>query len=246
MLIRDKSRITRMLILLSILRGKKKLKEIAEDIGITIQGVSEYVRTMESEALLKDGEVSMEGLKFISQAIEEMGEFLAEASRLIRKMQVVEAIADEDINEGTRVGLVMKDGYVHAHMREEESMGIAINSAKRGEDVAVSNLTGVLEIDYGKINVYALPASEEGGIKKVPKEKIKRIVSEEAKVGVCGAVAYLALRDLRIDFEFSAVNAAIDAYYRGISTNLFVSHHMLPHVLQTLEDRGVPYHLKAL
>ena len=90
---------------------------------------------------------------------------------------------------------------------------------------------------------------EEGGSRRVKKSSIaKALKSEEnSKVGVCGVVPYLAVKDItNIDFQFSAVNAAIDAHYRGISTILFVSHNMLPHVLKTLEERNVPYSLDTL
>ncbi len=249
MILRDKSKITKVLILLELLKGRKKLREIANEIDITVQGVSEYIRAMEKEGLVKEGSVTLQGLEFLSDAIEEMGDFVAKANGVMKKVKVIEAIAGEDIEEGEEVGLFMENGYIHAYRRESSSKGIALNSAMRGEDVGVTSLRGVLKIDYGKITVYALPPVEEGGSRAVDRERIRRIIEKRKgeKIGVCGVVAYLAVKDIvEIDFQFSAVNAAIDAHYRGISTMLFVSQSMLPHVLRVLEEKGVPYKLEKL
>jgi predicted transcriptional regulator len=43
MILREKKELTEMLILIEILHEKKKIKDIADTIGITIQGVSEYL-----------------------------------------------------------------------------------------------------------------------------------------------------------------------------------------------------------
>ncbi len=249
MILRDKSKITKVLILLELLKGRKKLREIAKEIDITVQGVSEYIRTMEREGLVKEGSVTLKGLEFLSDAIEEMGDFVAEANSVMKKVKVIEAIAGEDIDEGEEVGLFMEDGYIHAYRRESSSKGIALNSARKGEDLGVTALQGVLRIDYGKVRVFSLPPIEMGGTRAVNREKLKKVLENRRgeKIGVCGVVAYLAVRDLaKIDFQFSAVNAAVDAHYRGVSTMLFVSQSMLPHALRILEEKGVPYELETL
>ena len=248
MILRDKGKITKTLILLELLRGKKKLKEIATDIDITVQGVSEYIRNMEREEYVKGAKVTIQGLKFLSNSLDEMGDFLENANKILKKLQVVEAIAGEEIEEGDAVGLFMEKGYIHAYHRTSSSIGTAMNTAHANEEIGVTNLRGVLNIDYGSIKVCALPSIEEGGTKNI-RGKIKNILKNNKweKIGVCGAVAYIALKDIvSIDFEFSAANAAIDAHYRGISSILFVSHTMLPHTLRTLEERGVSYILEKI
>ena len=249
MILRDKGKITKMLILLEILRGRKKLREIAEHIDITVQGVSEYIKILEREGLLKDWELTIAGLEFLNNALDELGDFVSESNAVLKKMQVIEAIAGERIEKGEKVKLVMENGYIHAYRGEGNSTGTAMNSADKGEDVGVTELRGVLEIEYGKVKIYAMPSIEEGGTKKINPRKIEKIIEENkgAKIGVCGVVAYLAVRKIaKIDFQFSAMNAAIDAHYRGISTVLFVSHSMLPHVLKTMEEKGVPYTLEKV
>ncbi len=246
-ILRDKGKITEMMIILSLLKGKRKLREIAEDVGITVQGVSEYMKILESENLVEDGKPTHEGMEFLYSALEEIGDFLHDANRIIGKIKVTEAIAGEDIEKGNEVGLFMENGYLHAYKKESTSMGIAINDARKGEDVGVENLKGILNINYGKIDVYVMPSIEEGGSRGVNKEKLQKLLKENGKIGVCGIVANIAIKNItKIDFEFGSVYAAIDAAYRGIDTVLFVSHEMLPYVLREISERGVNYEVHSV
>ena len=243
--LRDKSKITEMMILLSLLRGNRKLKDIAKDVDISLQGVSEYLKILESSGFLKNGNVTPKGMEFLYTSLEDIGDFVHEANKIIGKIKIAEAIAGENIKKGDKVGLFMENGYVYAYKKESSSMGIAAMDAKKGEDLGVKNLKGIMEIDYGKIDVYVMPEISEGGSRKVDKEKIRKLIKGDKKVGVCGAVAYITLRDIaKIDFEFAAVNSAINAAYRGISTLLFVSHEMLPYTLRILEDSDVKYEVR--
>ncbi len=243
--LRDKSKITEMMILLSLLRGNRKLKDIAKDVDISLQGVSEYLKILESSGFLKNGNVTPKGMEFLYTSLEDIGDFVHEANKIIGKIKIAEAIAGENIKKGDKVGLFMENGYVYAYKKESSSMGIAAMDAKKGEDLGVKNLKGIMEIDYGKIDVYVMPEISEGGSRKVDKEKISKLIKGYKKVGVCGAVAYITIRDIaKIDFEFAAVNSAINAAYRGISTILFVSHEMLPYTLRILEDSDVKYEVR--
>ena len=246
-ILRDKGKITEMMIILSLLKGNRKLKEIAEDVGITIQGVSEYMKILESEGLIKDGKPTHYGIEFINSSLEEIGDFLHDANRIIGKIKVTEAIAGEEIKKGDEVGLFMESGYLHAYKKESSSMGVAINDANRGEDVGVKNLRGILNINYGKIDVYVMPSIEEGGSRNVKWDRIKKILKDRKKIGVCGIVAYISLKDhIPIDFEFGSVYAVIDSAYRGIDSILFVSHEMLPYALRIISERNVKYEVHSI
>ena len=246
-ILRDKGKITEMMIILSLLKGKRKLREIAEDVGITIQGVSEYMKTMESLNLIKEGKPTHEGMEFLYSSLEEIGDFIHNANRIIGKIKVTEVIAGERIMKGERVGLFMKNGYIYAYKRESSSTGVAINNAGEDEDLGVENLKGILGIDYGKISIYVMPSIEEGGSRSVKKDKIKKLLKEDKKIGVCGTVAYVVIKALAtIDFEYGSVYAAIDAAYRGVDTILFVSHEMLPYVLRVISEKGVNYEVHSV
>jgi putative transcriptional regulator len=246
-ILRDKGKITEMMILLSLLKGRRKLKEIAEDVGITVQGVSEYMKILESEGLIKDGKPTPQGIEFINSSLEEIGDFLHNSNKIIGKIKVTEAIAGERINKGDEVGLFMENGYLYAYKRESSSMGIAVNDADKDEDLGVKNLRGILKIDYGKIDVYVMPPIEEGGSRVIKRGKLNKILKDGRKIGVCGISAYVAIRrQISIDFEFGSVYAAIDAAYRGVDSILFVSHEMLPYVMRIISERDVKYEIHSI
>ncbi len=247
MILRDKGSITKTLILLEILQGRRKLKDIAANIDITVQGVSEYIKTMEKDGLLEDGQLTLKGLEFLDRALGELGDFVHSAEKIINKVSVTEAIAGEEIKEGDPVHLTMENGYLHAYRGEGESTGTALNSAREGDAVAVSNLRGILKVKYGKIEVYSLPPvnKQKGGLDS----EIKNVLAlrKSWKIGVAGVFAYLKVKKhAKIDFEFSAANSAVDAYYRGISSVIFTSHERIASVLETLNRKNVEYSLKSL
>ncbi len=246
MILRDKGRITETLILLSMMRGNRKLKDISVDVGITVQGVSEYMKGLESKGFVKDGAITPEGLEFLYSSLEELGDFIHEANKVIGKIRVTEAIAGEDIEEGEEVGLFMEGGYIHAYKKPSPSTGIAVTSARKGEDIGVANLKGIMDIEQGRITVISLPPVEEGGSRLVPRDRIAKLLNgNKEKVGVCGPVAKVTLRDFKVDFEFGSVKAAIDAAIRGISTILFVSHEMLPYAVKEISESGVKYEVRC-
>ncbi len=243
MILRDKSKITKMLILLELLRGRGKLKEIAEAIDITVQGASEYLKVLESEGLVKNWKITPHGWEYLDSALEELGDFVHDANKIMKRKKIAEAIAGEKIKKGDRVGLFLENGYLHAYHRESSSVGIAINDAEIGEDVGVSNLRGIVDIKFGKITAVLMPPVEEGGSRAIDIQRIRDFTKSNIgkKIGVCGVVAHVALKGLPVDFEFSSANAAVEAAYRGFDTILFISREMMPYTLRILEESGVNF-----
>lgn len=244
MILRDKGKMTKMLILLSILKGNKKLKDIAEDVGITMQGVSEYVKELESEGHIKNGKITPFGMEFLYDTLEEIGDFVHDAGKLIGKIRVTEAIAGEEIRKGDRVGLFMENGYIYAYRRASPSTGVAIMDAKSGEDLGVKDLQGIMDIEYGEIEVFVMPPISDGGSRKVDVDRIRMLIenNKDRKIGVFGVVPHVLFEKIGdVDFEFGAVHAAIDAYFRGLSTMLFISHELLPYTVKLLAERDVKY-----
>ncbi len=249
MILRDKGKITKMLVLLSILKGNRKLKDIADDVGITVQGVSEYMKSLESEGYIKNGKITPSGMEFLYAILEEIGDFVHDVGKLIGKIRVTEAIAGESIRRGDRVGLFMENGYIYAYKRDSPSSGVAIMDAEPGEDVGIKDLQGIMDIEYGEIEVFVMPPISEGGSRKIDVKRVKALVegNKDKKIGVFGVVPHVIFEKIgNVDFEFGAVYAAIDAYFRGLSTLLFVSYELLPYTVKLLSDRDVKYVLRNI
>ena len=240
--VRDKKRITKTLILLEVIKGARKLKEIADVIGITNQGVSDYVREMVEEGLLtNDLKITMEGVEFIEKNIKSMDSFLKEANRRLQMVKIVDAIAAENIKAGDEVGLFMYGGRIMAHRKKEDSMGVAVNSAREGEDVGVKSLKGILKIERGKIKICVLPSISEGGSRSVNIEKLRSMVKERFDLyAAYGSVAIVVMKKMGIKsfVEFASPQVCVEASLKGLNCVLLVSKDYLAHVIREITSSG--------
>ncbi len=240
-MIKRKSEITKMSILIEIMHGKKKIKDIAKSVNITIQGVSEYIKHMIKEGLLdKNMNITPAGTEFVYKKIEELRNYV---TGVIKDMEIInstEAIAGENIEAEDIVGLFMEDGYIHAYKKESRSRGKASYGALKGEDLNVENLEGILDLKMGGITVVRLPSSKEGGSRNVNMNEIMKIIDGHQKIGVIGAVALVTIRKagLKVDFEYGVTRASQEAAHRGISTVIFVSSDLFKYVIEELESES--------
>lgn len=239
--LRDKSGLTKALILLEMLRGAKKLREIANAVGVSTQAVSEYLHEMIEESLItEDLKITVNGVEFLEQKIRGLELFLKEASRKLYMIRVIDAIADEDISEGDEVGLFMRNGRVMAHHAKEDSVGIAINSAVKGEDVGVTSLRGIIRIDRGRIKICVLPSISEGGSRKVDTDRIREILKRYEVRVAYGSVAIAVFNKLGIgDFiEFASSYVCVDCALKGLDVIMLVSKDYLPYVIREINSLG--------
>ncbi len=246
MIIREKSELTKMLILIELMHGKRKIREVAKTINITVQGVSEYIKIMKKEGLVtKDLNVTKKGSSFVHEKAEELRVYVVNLLNELNIISVTEAIAGEDLNENESVGLFMENGYIHAYRKNSKSMGVTISSAKKGEDVGVKDLTGIMDINMGKIVVCLLPSINDGGSKNVDPGRLKEVVKEFDKIGIYGIVPYISLKNagIKIDFEYASIRAAQEASHRGLKTIIFISKDLFKYALPELESpkQGLSY-----
>jgi putative transcriptional regulator len=240
MILREKKELTEMLILIEILHEKKKIKDIADTIGITIQGVSEYLKLLKNEGYIdNDLKIKKEGILFISEKTEELRDYISLLLNEVKIINITEAIAGEDIKKDSLVGLFMEKGYIYAYNRVSSSSGTALNSANKGEDLSIGSLSGILSLSMGTIKIFTLPNSYEGGSKKVDKKSVDAVLKyKHDKIGVYGIVPYVTLKKygVNIDFEFDTARSSIEAAHKGLNTIIFVSRDLLKYVIDDLEN----------
>ncbi|MEM0160730.1 MAG: winged helix-turn-helix transcriptional regulator [Thermoplasmata archaeon] len=240
MILREKKELTKMLILIEILHGKKKIKDLADTIGITIQGVSDYLKQLKNEGYIdSELKIKKEGFLFISEKTEELRDYISLLLNEVKIINITEAIAGEDIEKNSHVGLFMKKGYIYAYLKDSSSTGTALNSAKKGEDLSIGSLSGILSLSMGAIKIFTLPNSYEGGTKKIDKKSIDAVLKyKHDKIGVYGIVPLVTLKKygINIDFEFGTTRSAIEAAHKGLNTIIFVSRDLLKYVIDDLED----------
>jgi putative transcriptional regulator len=261
-ILRDIREATKLLILLEIMtHSHSRMKTIAEKMGMTVQGVSDYLRSMREEGLIHRAggvyEATIKGVEFLHEKFKELREFVERSYRDMRILDICSAVAGEDIREGDRVGLFMERGYLVAYPgRDSSSQGRALYSSKKGEDVAVVELEGIVELAPGRITVLRIPGSRDGGTGVVDMRHARRLLADhpDAKIAVNDIIGWALARklDLRVDFEFGTVPASIEAAQRGLDVVLLASEDSAADVVSAIEaaneglEEKIPYEVVAL
>jgi len=224
--LRDVRLSTKVLILYELARGRGKgQRELASALGVTPQMVSDYLKLMEGEGLVKregrDVGPTVAGVEFLKGRLQELGDFTYRAMREVNVIDACAAIAAEDLREGERVVLELRDGTIFAMPGEKgASRGVASRSAKAGEDLAVRGLEGIMELRIGTVTVAALPSAVEGGTAKADLKRLRARLAgvKGAVVAAVDPVGLVAARRLRLDVGilFGVERAVVDAALRGV------------------------------
>lgn len=254
--LRDRTAITRLLIVAELQRRPgSTLSEAADALGITVQAVSVHARALAAAGSLRLHEgsyqVSPKGLQSLHEGVRNLHEALNDLAAPLDVIQVTSAVAAATIAPGQSVGLFMEDGDLAARpSTTAASRGKARNAAKPGDEVIVADLQGMVRLDPGRLTLVSLPGPAEGGIAKVDRPGLAKLLHgrSHAKVGAHGTGARILARDLtkegpgrqgsaipRLDFEFAADRAAFNAAERGLDVLLFVTRDRLPEVMEAME-----------
>ncbi len=225
-ILRDLRLSTKLLILIEVTTSSySRLKQIADKLGITIQGISEYVRIMDSEGLIQhiNGEykATKKGVQFLHENIRELREFVDRTMERLEVIDICVAIAKTSIKKGEKVGLFMENGILTAYLNKpSQSTGIAVSDAETGDDVPIRDLEGIVDLRLGALYILELPSIREGRTYRIQVEEVKKVYSDFSpnKIGALD-VAGLALLNklgLTCDFEFAPIISTIEAVQRGI------------------------------
>jgi len=228
-LLRNKKKLTEFLILYhSAINKPTKLAEIAQELDMTEQGVSNYVKDMEEKGLIdklgRRYHPTPNGMELIRGILSDIGDFLKTANNKIDIIDRCTAIADGNINEGQEVGLYMKQGLLHASSKGSTSMGTALNDASEGHPLKVGRLHGLIEMELGKLFICPLHMDEDDGdIVKRVEEKLEKVRYD--KIAVTGEEQYgiINIIGLEPDIIFSPVGSSINAAEKGLDILIFTS-----------------------
>lgn len=247
--IREKGFLTRVLVL-SHLRSNPRaaLREIGDQLGITMQAVSLYVQGLEKNGLVEDHafggrRLTPHGLQWLHDGLLATKHVIDAALEPITVIKATSAIARERIERGARVALTMERGLLVARTGEDSpSLGRALNAAKEEEELLVGELEGMVELQPGRILVARLPRPEEGGSTCVDVAKLRETLQEQsppdAKLGIVGLGARIvaAAMERSLDFEFGAAYAAFHAAELGVNSVLLVSGDQFRECMTALES----------
>lgn len=220
---RDKTRLTRLLILLELASARHaRLAPLAKRLAITVQAVSLHVRALRKAGLLEERggayAPTPRGMQSLQEGLEELRAFVVASLQRVNVVRTTVAVAATPLREGERAGLFMEGGVLKAYARKPSpSSGAAEHAARTGEVVRLRELEGVVAHTPGRITVAALP--DDG-----PPRRLDALLKEArgSRTGALDLPGLAALHAIGVkpDFEFAPVEAAIHACQRGLDVLL--------------------------
>src|SRR6056297_955159 len=155
-ILQSKSGITKFQILTEVAAHQPNVrqKEIAEKIGVTPQAVSEYIKELTAEGYIySDGRVryriTKKGVEWVLENAADMKRYANFVmSDIISHVSTWTAISDENIEKGENVYLQMRGVLLYVSKTTETgATGITISAAEKGDDVGVTNLLGMIDLE---------------------------------------------------------------------------------------------------
>jgi putative transcriptional regulator len=230
-------------------------KDIAPRLGITSQAVSEYIRELIKDRwLISEGrsryKVTKEGVDWILQMSRQLHSYAWSVSKVVADISTTTAIADSDLSAGRPASLYMNDGLLFAStvIKGKGAKGIAVTAAKRGQDVGIGNIEGVIKFEPAEVTIGKVPNVLDGGSKSTDLARLEREVKKAGLVGVMGTEALVALRqtDVKPDYVHGVREAAIEAAYCGLPFLVVCSEDKVSLLLPRLEEENLDYKIVDL
>ncbi|MGC8618365.1 MAG: hypothetical protein ACP5UZ_06455 [Thermoplasmata archaeon] len=233
---REKGNLTSALIIIELLKGKKKLREISTDLKITPQGTSVYLKNLQKHNLVDSNNTpTPQGVAFLQQILSTISQFVESAYEDTGIISSCEAIAWDDLEKGDRVSLSMHKGILYASKKNRKgSSGVADFKVRKGEPVRISKIEGIINHKVGEF--YVLPIDFEDfnpqGLKK-----LKNMIEDKnvEYVGAYGILAYEMCNRAGIKTNiYAPVEGCIEAGAKGLTSLLIYSPEMARFFFQKL------------
>jgi len=250
---KKKGELTRFQILAEIAKTQPHLrqKDIAEKLGISIQAVSENIKSLTDDGFVEiRGDriryhITKRGIEKLKKEVVDLRKYADEVVETMSTYKSVwPAIAEEDLEEGEKVWLIMKNGVLYATRHGTPASAEVLQKAQKGEDVALTNLKGTIELKTGDVTLIRLPPINKGGSRVSDLDKINEIYKRGFdRVGVMGTISRVVADKLMIspDFEFATPHATVAVSKRGLKVLVFVVGNMTKSITRKLDNEGIHY-----
>ena len=255
-ILRSKRDVTRFQILVEIAEHQPAVRqqEIAGKLGVTPQAVSEYIRELEKEGMVSAHgrgryEVTRAGIEWVVGNAESIERYARHIRRdIIQQVSVWAAVAAEDLKTGDEVGVYMQNGWLYAGKMPQNAMGNATMDAKKGQDVGIAKLSGIIDHREGIIHVCKVPRIQHGGSRKVNRDALREITAGAGMVTAVGIEAYTALDAIgrKPDMFFGAREGVIEAAFHGIECAIILVDEEFTDFLKRLEATTLNYTIHDL
>jgi len=226
-------------------------RDIAERLDLSPQAVSDYVRELLKEGwLVSEGRskyrVTKEGVEWMLKGLRDWQDYSTVVRRAIASVSVSAAVADCDLDKGQEVGLVMRDGVLIATADPKAgARGMAVSRVKKGEDVGVSGIDGIVPLEVGKVTIVRIPGIQRGGSRRTELRTVRKAAKGRCLVGAIGIEALAALRKVGVEpgCSYGVKEAVVEAARSGISPAVVCVDDDTSVLLRTLEEKGVDYEI---
>ncbi len=251
----NKRAATRFRILVEIAQRQPAVSqgEIADEVGVTSQAVSEYIRALVDDGLVeKEGRsryrVTKEGVDWLFGAADDVRRFADHVTEdVLGAMNEDAAIATADLKEGEAVSLSVEDGLLHATPGTEgPATGVATTDAGAGTDVGVTSFEGVIDLEPGSVTVWQVPAVRAGGSHAADIDAVADDCVDADVVAAAGVEAVVTLRTggLEPAVTVAAGDVAADAAEHGLEVVVVATTDAVGRVTDALRDADVAYELR--
>jgi len=250
---KNKGELTRFQILAEIAREQPHLrqKDVAKKLGITIQAVSENIKSLVDDGFVETGmgnaryKITKRGIEKVKKEAVNLRKYADDVLDTMNTYKSVwPAIAREDMKEGETVWLEMENGTLYAGKNKKSAYAEVLKTASKGDDVALVNLGGTIQLKSGSVVIIRVPTINEGGSKVINTGKIKEIYNKGFdRVGIMGTVsrAVTTKVGIKTDFEFATPDATVAASKRGLNVLVFAVGKMSKSLIRKLEHEGLKY-----
>ncbi|RBQ22911.1 hypothetical protein ALNOE001_13830 [Candidatus Methanobinarius endosymbioticus] len=236
-------------------------KDIAERLGITVQAVSENIKTLINEeyVIFKDGRapyrITQKGIAKVKKEAINLRKYSDDVLETMNYYKSIwPALATEDLKEGEKVGLYMDDGLLYANKSKQSACAQVLLDVKKGDDVPLIDLEGLIDLEIGQVVIITLPAIKNGGSRSADINLIKFSIDSGFKkwgidkidkFGAMGTVSrYIANKlDIPIDIEFALAQSSISAAKKGLNILILVVGDMSKGIIRSLEDENIKYYV---
>ena len=253
-ILQSKNLATKFQILLEIAANQPNIQQkyIATKLNVTSQAVSEYVKELTKDGWLSSQgrsryQVTREGIDWILRMARQLQSYSSFVSKVVTDISISAAIADGDLSAGQPVSLYMKGGLLFASgvTRNEAARGIAVSDAKKGEDVGISNIEGVIKLKTGKITIGKMPNVQNGGSRNTDFAQLKEKLGKNVLIGAIGIEALIALKRTGInpDYIYGVREAIIEAAFSGLSSLVICTEEGVLTLVQRLEEESLNYEI---
>jgi putative transcriptional regulator len=255
-ILRDKALATKFQILTEIAANQPDIqqKDIASRLSITPQAISQYIeKLVEEDLIVSDGRskyrVTREGVNWILGTLRDLRSYSARVQKVITNVTICPAVADSDLYQDQPVGLEMKGGVLFATAGiGEGAKGIAVTKAKNGEDVGISNIEGIVDLQLGKITILKVPSIQRSGSKGVDLTKLREEIGKGVLLGAIGIEALIALKRIGVapQYFYGVKEAMIEAAKSGLPFMIVCVEDDIPILLQRVAENTFNYELLDL